>query len=283
LSDEEQADNTFDFIWIVRCRGTNCNRNVEYRLVPDAPANGIKPLIEVVNPSVIGTFASRLRSKYGEIMVDLPFYLTEKSNKFDDEIEELNNNYLNQAQFFQAYQNIIDIPVVSASHTGIVNYNVENAILANVRQNFEKVAVRARVPTFDLSTTPTTLRSYESLINNMRHPDLLLLDVFRMQGIEPQVDSNLELMSRLGKEHNLAVYVLNAFEPFHRRHNYGPLFSYKYDLDGFGDFATEKRFPSARGRPSRRIVRYYYWDKYELREIAQPTYRAGASQLSTLA
>lgn len=86
-------------------------------------------------------------------------------------------------------------------------------------------------------------------------------------------------MSNIGKENNLEIFVLNAFEPFDLRHNFGPIFSYRYDLDGFGDFATEKRFPPAGGRAQRRIIRYYYWDRYLLKEIARTSYHSAASQL----
>jgi len=45
------------------------------------------------------------------------------------------------------------------------------------------------------------------------------------------------------------------------------------------DFATEKRFPPAGGRAQRRIIRYYYWDRFMLKEIARRKYHFAADQL----
>lgn len=265
----------FDYIWIIRCSG----RNVEYRLTPQAPQNGIRPLIEAINENIFNRFAGLLRRKYGEIMVDLPLYLLEKSNKFFESVQELSNRYRNQMVFFQKFKSLIDIPVVSASQTGILDYKIEENILQNVKEEFERVAVRVRVPTFDLERAPTTLSSYKSLLGTMEDNNLLLLDVFNIMGTEYQIRLNLQLMSALGKEQNLEVFVLNAFKPFDLGHNFGPLFSYLFDLDGFGDFATEKRFPGAGGRAQKRIIRYYHWDRFMLKEIARINYHLAASQL----
>lgn len=276
---EDEGVKSFEYIWVLRCSGTNVNRNVEYRLTPQAPADGIRPLIEVVDVGIFRRFATSLRRKYGEILVDFPLYLLESSNKFFESIQELSRRYSNQTSFFQSFQSLIDIPVVSASQMGILDYNAERSILQNMKQHFERLAVRVRVPTFDLSRAQTILGSYQSLLATMTEADLLLFDVFSMSGVENQINLNLELMSRLGKEKNLELFVLNAFEPFDLRHNYGPIFSYRYDLNGFGDLATEKRFPPAGGRAQRRIIRYYYWDRYMLKEIARTNYHLAALQL----
>lgn len=278
MSDNENT-NDFQYIWVLRCSGTDENRNVEYRLTPEAPVKGIKPLIEVVSIDIFSRFASLLRRKYGEVMVDFPLYLLESGNRFYESVQDLRTQYPNPISFFQAFKSSIDIPVISASHTGILDYGVESSFVQNMKKDFGKLAVRARVPTFDLSRTPTILDSYQSLLNSMDKNDILLLDVFSMSGIENQINLNLELMSRLGKEKNLELFVLNAFEPFESRHNYGPIFSYRYGLDGFGDLATERRFPLAGGRAQKRIIRYYYWDRYILMEIANVNYHSAASQL----
>lgn len=276
---DEGGSRVFDYIWIVRCSGTNVNYNVEYRLTPQAPQTGTRPLIEVINENIFNRFAILLRRKYGEIMVDFPLYLLESSNKFFESFQELSNRYQNQMVFFQNFKSLIDIPVVSASQIGTLDYKIEENSLQNVKKEFERVGVRVRVPTFDLRRTPTILDSYKSLLSTMEDNDLLLLDVFTIMGVEYQIQMNLQLMTTLGKEQNLEIFVLNAFTPFDLGHNFGPLFSYLFDLDGFGDFATEKRFPAAGGRAQRRIIRYYYWDRYMLKEMARINYHLAVSQL----
>lgn len=275
----EDHSKVFDYIWIVRCSGTNINYNVEYRLAPEAPRNGIRPLIEVINSNIFNSFTRLFRKKYGEVLVDFPLYLLEASNKFFDSVQSLYDQYQDQISFFQAFRGLIDIPVVSANHEGILDYGIEEKILQEVKQDFDKIAVRVRVPTFELRNAPTVLGSYQSLLSNMEENDILLLDVFNVTGVENQIQMNLKQMSGLVKDQDLEVFVLNAFEPFDLRHNFGPLFSRAFSFDGFGDFATEKRFPPAGGRAQRRIVRYYYWDRYLLREIARTSYELAVGQL----
>lgn len=178
---EDESIHEFDYIWIIRCSGTNVDYNVEYRLTPQAPENNLRPLIEVVNVGIFNRFAARLRRKYGEILVDYPLYLLESSNKFFESVQELSTQYTDHIAFFQSLGNLVDIPVVSASQVGILDYNVENKILREMKQHFDRLAVRVRVPTFDLSRAPTILGSYRSLLSIMEESDLLLLDVFLYQ------------------------------------------------------------------------------------------------------
>lgn len=276
---EDNDSPTFDYIWIIRCAGTNVNYNVEYRLIPEAPQNGMRLLLEVIDEPIFASFTRLLRQKYGEIMVDFPLYLLESNNKFFGSFSDLSNKYPNQEAFFTKFKNLIDIPVISARQVGILDYINEKDVLLKVKKQFERVAVRVRVPAFNLQMTPTILASYKSLLTSMNDNDILLLDVFNMIGIENQINMNLELMSKMGKKERLEVFTLNAFEPIDLGHNFGPLFSYSFNLNGFGDFATEKRFPAAGGRATRRIIRYYYWDRYMLKEIAHIRYQLAASQL----
>lgn len=113
----------------------------------------------------------------------------------------------------------------------------------------------------------------------MSKNDLLLLDIFSISGYESQIDANMQLMSSLAKKLSLRVFALNAFEPANASHNYGPLFSHRYKLAGFGDFATEKRFPPGGGQGENKIIRYYQWTKFTLTEFRRPTYNSAASAL----
>ncbi len=270
---------TFDYVWVLRCSGTNENRNPECAIIPNVSSKGIKPLVEVVDTEILHRFSRLLRAKYGEVMVDLPYYLLEADNKFSDSISNIFRQYPDQADFFHKNKSMVDIPVVSAQHIGNRDYDSENAIMQRIKGEFEKVAVRVRVPSFNLGMATTIKRSYESLVNNMHKSDLLLLDVFDISGYESQINSNLELMSDIGKKQNINVFVLNAFEPVDTGHNYGPLFSFRYGLDGFGDFATEKRYPQAGGRAAKKIIRYYLWEKFILKEIKRDDYNIAAATL----
>lgn len=269
----------FDYIWVLRCSGKNQNRNVEYRMIPNVPTARITPLLEVIDTTLLHTFTYSLRTKYGKVMVDFPSYLLEASNKFSEDIAELKAQYTTTENFFKSNKSAIDIPVISAQHIGFGDYSDENSILLNVKDDFEKVAVRIRVPTYDLSGTTDILNSYKTLLGNMSIGDILLLDIFSMSGSESNIDSNIQLMTTIAKEHGLNISVLNAFEPVNASHNYGPIFSYRYKLSGFGDFATEKRYPSSGGPGENKIIRHYDWTRFVLREYKEKNYSTAASTL----
>lgn len=162
-SNSDAGTGTFDYIWILRCSGQNESRNVECGMVPYAPRAGIKPLIEVVDGHVLRKLVTLLRNKYGKVMVDYPLYLLEFSSKFSESMSQLKNDYPDQEQFFRSFQRLIDIPVVSAQHVSVVDFVEENTVLMSLKKLFNIVAVRVRVPTYDLSAIPTILDSYKAL------------------------------------------------------------------------------------------------------------------------
>ncbi len=161
----------FNYIWIVRCKGGSVNRNVECRLTPQAPTNGLKPLIEVVDLDLFQAFTNHMRKKFSEIMVDFPLYLLERHNKFSDSVQELVAVFPDPTKFFVKYKSYIDIPVVSANHSVLLDYNLEKRFLQNLKPYFEKLAVRVRVPTVDLREATGILSSYNSLLDVMRKND----------------------------------------------------------------------------------------------------------------
>ena len=275
----KQLGNNFEYTWVIRCSGTRANRNIEYGTVSKAPSKGITPLLEVIDTTLFSPFAHILREKYGKLLVDFPHYLLEANNKFSDDMRILKSDYPTPESFFQTNKASIDIPVISAPHIGFGDFDDENKTLQNLKGIFEKFAVRVRVPTYDLSGTTNVLKSFRTLLDNMSVEDFLFLDVFNFSGSESNIDQNVQLMAGLGKNHGLTVSILNAFEPTNGSHNYGPLLSYKYTLNGFGDFATEKRFPSTGGPGENKIIRYYDWMRYVLREYKERQYSAAALTL----
>jgi len=273
----------FEYIWIVRCVGSNnINQNVECKIVNDAP-EGIFPLIEVINEQLFVKYVSRFRSKYGKVMVDVPSYLVESSSRYYDAFQNFISNNPNPLNFYKKYQSIIDIPVISTQSSGDMKaaYNLITTNLQQLQPFFKQIAVRIKVHTVDLTSTPEIVTAYKDLIKSMRPTDLILFEIFDISRMEHAIQSNLNIMCAQSGLYSLKGYVLNAFNPVDNGHNYGPLFSYKLQLSGFGDFATEKRFPSRGGTSPNRIIRYYYWNKFLLKEHLNSNYTTAINSIKS--
>jgi len=249
---------SFLYLWILRCAGEKGNnRTVEYEIINEAPNRSIIPLVEVINEHNLNQFYHNLKRRYEEVWVDLPYYLAEKSNLFLSKVKQLRGKYMpNPRSFFINNKNNLDVPVVSAPFS--YSFNSERNIYNSIKTDFDKIAIRVRVPTVDITTYANMLSSFTHLINSMKDEDNLLLDVFQFSSVESQVVSNIREMNKIARKRNIGVYILNAFETnLLNCHNYGPLLTAGFSTDGFGDFATDERFRGSGGRSITRTIRYY--------------------------
>lgn len=279
----------FRYLWVVRCSGSRINSNLEYKIIPEAPGRNITPLIEVIDEEISTPFRIALRRKYHRVFIEFPAYLNEQGNKFRAKPDTTLRDYTNCIDFFNAISLGPDIPVVSAFHDPrdiAIDYSLESMLVDGMPNGSGEVAVRIRVPTVNLSSSTNSLNSYNYLLEILRGRGSLFLDIFNMSRGFVQTTSNLRLMCTLARALNIPVFVLNAFEPRDMAHNYGPFFSKHLDLEGFGDFATEFRFPQnvRINRPYsdiRKTIRLYDWNRFVLRDFSQYTYAAAVSQLTT--
>ena len=217
----------------------------------------------MINNNILDDFYYRLKRRYGEVWVDLPYYLTEKSNYFQDDAKELYYDYEQEPEsFFEDNKQYIDVPVISAPLS--YSFDLEKNIYDSIKSEFNKIAVRIRVPLVEITTN--MLSSLSNLVEEMRDDDVLLLDVFQFTSIETQIFSNIEKMNEIFQQNDVNVSILNAFETNQLNcHNYGPLLSAYFNMEGFGDFATEERYKASGGggSPTRKI-RYYEPSTYTL-------------------
>lgn len=278
----------FDFFWVIRCSGSSQSQNAEYRTLEDVPSQNIKPILEIVTENLWDVFLSKCRSKFGDVYVEFPAYLSERSNKFlgITKHDITLDVYSDCAEFFSQNTNKIDIPVVSTSHPEretVMNYDLETGLYHQVKRNFSRVGVRTSVPTFDISVAPRTFDSFRNMVNSLDVNDILFLDIFYLSGVLNPIHTNLQVMINLAKKRNIPIYILNAFEPEDQSHNYGPYLYRHFNIDGFGDFATEKRYPTGgRDRTIRRvrkIIRYYNWDRFQLLNFKAWSYSQAADIL----
>jgi len=255
----------FSYIWIIRGAGKNRIRsNLEYKMIDEAPTDLI-PLLEVINEQNLPYFHNKLKRKYGEVWVDLPYYLAEWSNKSQEDVENLKKKYISAPEkFFSNNKNYIGIPVVSAPLSD--DFDFERKTYNLLKKKWSKIAVRVRVPTIDIGSEPRISSSFKNLINDMRNEDILLLDIFQFITIEAQIISNIDWMKDKTQKKAIKIYILNAFETNKENsHNYGPLLVKHFSVEGFGDFAAEERIKKG-GMPSKtRKIRYYIPSDHTLR------------------
>lgn len=198
-----QEKPTFSYFWILRDVGVKLNRSSEYKIIDEAPNKGITPLLEVVNEGNLPAFSTKLKSKYSEVWVDLPYYLSENENAYKDNINALIKKYnSNPENFFKNNKKHINVPVVSAKSIYPVpySYTAEKDIYSAIKNDWDKIAVRIRVPYHvDYSTDSNLKTSFDILLNAMRTKDVLLLDVFGFNTVEKITCNNIEKMSKAAK------------------------------------------------------------------------------------
>ena len=107
------------------------------------------------------------------------------------------------------------------------------------------------------------------MLNNLDTSDTLFIDIYNVGSLIQQRLSNLDFIIDNTPQNINNIFILNAFDPDHLGHNYGPYLARHFNVRGFGDFATEKRYPhkvkrSPRVRQYRRNIHYYNWNRFEL-------------------
>jgi len=266
--------NDLNYIWVLRCSGSSPGHSGEYRTIDYIPRNSLTPLMEIIDEGVWNRYYGALSRQFGEVYVELPLYLNEKNNKWWNEGDNRCRNINDHSclDFFNTNEDRLDIPVVSWWHNNReirLDYSPETQLLAEIKTNFEKVGVRIGLPSYDIQNVPLTRASLLTLLNSLDASDTLFIDVYAVGSLIQQRLSNLSFTIDHIPSHVQNIFILNAFEPDHMGHNYGPYLKRHYNLMGFGDFATEHRFPVSvkrdpRVRRFRRNIQYYNWNRFEL-------------------
>jgi len=266
--------NNLDYSWIIRCSGSSPGHCGEFRTIGSIPRNSLLPLLEVIDDGVWDRYYYELNRRFGAVYVELPLYLNERRNKWWNEGDNKcrNINDQNCVDFFSNNDHRLDIPVVSWGHNDRnirLDFSAETQLLSNVKDNFDHVGLRIGLPSYDIQSLPLTSTSLINLLGSLDSSDTLFIDIFSVGSLIQQRLSNLTYVLRNIPSTVDNIYILNAFEPDHMSHNYGPYLARHFNIRGFGDFATEHRFPAKMKRPPdaepyRRNIHYYNWNRFEL-------------------
>lgn len=271
----------FEYIWAIRASGTNPSspRSVEYGMIPDVRKLQLLPLLEVTDQVSFIAFVTRLRSCFGTTLVDIPQYLLDYGNRFRDGLEGLLKIYGDAVSFLTSFRKWIDVPVASSRWAIITpDYSAQTNMVRDLKKQFNRVAVRLFLPQLDIRQLGISQKSYSNLLRNLPDKSIILLDVPEVTAYESVVAANISEMSREAIGHGFSVYVLNAMDPEAGGHNYGPYFSHGDNLKGFGDLATERRFPMGGGGYPTAVIKYYDFDGFVINEFRDRTGYQQASQ-----
>ena len=266
--------NNLNYTWILRCSGSSPGHSSEFRTIPNIPRNSLLPIVEIIDEVAWDRYYDALSRQFGAVYVELPLYLNERRNKWwsDSEGQCRNINSQSCLDFFIGNDHRIDVPVVSSQHDNRnirLDYSVENQLFSQIKDNFNRVGLRIGLPTYDIQSVPTSRTSLVNLLSNMTSSDTLFVDIFNVGSLIQQRLSNLAFVINNTPEQVDHIYILNAFNPDNGEHNFGPYLARYFNVKGFGDFATEKRFPAKvrigpRIRTFRRNIHFYNWNRFEL-------------------
>lgn len=234
------------------------------------PENRLLPLVEVTRK---GVDLVNFQSVRGQLLVDFPRYLSDRSTVFSEDLDELLEEYNeNNIAYFRQNEDRVDIPVLSATTTEPVVYRGILDAHRDLHAEYSQIAVRPFITRGDFDETQK--QNLESLLEELRPDDILLLDVIDIADFDGQLYENLQWL--INRSEQSAVYLLNAFEPQDgQAHNLGPVLTQDLKIEGFGDFVTDPRYPTGGGGSDEErssILRQYDPSQYQVEGFKASTY-----------
>ncbi|MUV60214.1 hypothetical protein [Halobacterium sp. CBA1126] len=230
------------------------------------------PLVEVTDEDDLN--ALRAYREVGEaVMIELPRYLSEQENKYQEPVSELIENYGSIAEFYQRKVDSKYVPVVSGSNSP-VDYSEHLSMYRDLREDFNRLAVRLILRRPSELLTGLQRDTLEELGTEVRHEDILLFDIGDNSITDPLLE-DLEYLSEVFETPTTAV--LNAFDAYNERpNNQSPHLAEDIGASAFGDFGINKRFkpnpddgfvpPSVKHRhyvPNQSTVEVFKGDTFE--------------------
>lgn len=244
------------------------------------PDEKLLPLIELTEP---GVDLVNLETVRRELLVDFPRYLSHRSTAFEDEedpdlIDLLEQYNRDNVQFFTEKQDDIDVPVLSANQPEPIIYHGILSSYRTLRESFGTIAVRPFISSQALDETQQ--ENLATLISELRESDIVLIDILDVAKLDSGLYETIEWI--LNQVQEQEVYILNAFEPRGGfAHNLGPYLASHLEIAGFGDFATDARYPSGGASSDAErdsILRQYDQDTLDVGEYRAETYPKALNQ-----
>jgi len=228
------------------------------------------PIIEVINESDLESLEEYAQAGTS-VLVDVPRYLmeTEEPNGLSEDVKTLLSYTEGPVDFLNTNSKKIDVPVVSGSLDLPSDYIDLTRIYHSISEEYDQAALRIFVPSIELKEWQ--LEDLRAVEQEIRSEDIVLLDYYETGNLGPSATGRENLIDTASIfKDNLRV-ILDAFDVFEGvNYNFGPVIAEQAQVEGFGDFAVNQRYPPAEDIPmglhDTRTIRHY---DFEDREIAE--------------
>lgn len=234
------------------------------------------PLVELVSEEDVENLGP-YEDAGNSTLVELPHYLTDRSNKYQESVSALFDQYGNAQDFYLDHSDNIDIPVVSGSIEPI-DYAELRPILQDLTSEFDQIAVRLMISGFSNPLTRDQKDSLEELNSAVRNEDILLFDLLD-NGVTDVLKDDLRYLSDLFEDNTKAV--LNAFDAYDDHpDNQSPAIADDIGATAFGDYGINLRFKPKGGGPTEETrLRHYYPDHSTVQFFRGDDYQDAAEDL----
>lgn len=239
-------------------------------------ALSMTPLIEVTDEADIDDLGI-YRATGTSVFVDLPLYLTERANKFNDPVSKLIEEHGSVEAFYGNHADQIDVPVVSGPVEPI-DYSVYRPRVEELRDDFNRVAVRLMLRDFNDALTGDQRESLEELAEVIEEADFVFFDLVD-NGVTNELQEDLAYLTDLFSE--AMTGVLNGFDAYNEHpDNESPRLADENGAEAFGDFGINQRFkPDGGGQPDEVQIRHYHPNNATVRFFAGEDYEEAAEEL----
>lgn len=226
-------------------------------------------------------FLHTFRELNRDVLVEVPYYLTEYDNEYAEPVEQILEGYDNVAKFFNDVDGV-DVPVLSDEDTRPVSYGNYLSLYSQLSAEYDQAALRLFVTNRELTDDQRTALLHLSEMVPDRTP--VLFDLVDEGGFESDGGVTSKLETLQGIFGSNLTFVLNAFEPYHEQTvNYGPDVAAEIGAAGFGDYVINRRvqrdIPIGNDGPNR--IRHFFPTYREVQEYEGEDYDAAQTALTT--
>ena len=225
----------------------------------------LMPIVEVTEPADLENLDEYAQTGT-PVLVDVPEYLTQtdEPNKYTTDISELISSSGGSVDFLNRNADEIRVPVVSGPLETSFDYSKLSSRYHNLSTDFDKAAIRIFCRSTEIDSTQRS--DLQKLNNDLAAEDIVLIDSIEPTTLGPSTPGreNLLEIAEIFNEHQRII--LDAFSVFRgENYNFGPEIARQAGIEGFGDFAHDRRYPPADDIPMGAIDtrNIYHYDSEE--------------------
>lgn len=205
------------------------------------------------------------------VLVDAPQYLMQarKPNGLTERVETMLDGD-GPIEFLNDNIDKVNVPVISGPLEESFNYTKLINRYHRLSDDFDKAAIRIFIPASEFRANQLDeLREVKSEISDT---DLVLLDYIRSGSLnlsDPGRENLRNAATIFEGNHRTILDAFNVYEG--ENYNFGPAIARETGVEGFGDFAVDRRFPAEQAPPvgkyDTRNIRHYDYEEREVRKF----------------